>query len=281
MRGVPASRAASGGEHGGAAQTNTRFFEHRAAGRVADYPRIGSETVWPSGLRRWLKAPVRRGARSSPTAVIARAQMPERPLCRRRRRAISECACPRRPARATRPRGLEASRHRDDESAARPQNRPPWGSDPRPRGRGPCALLTELGGSLAILDVVIIIHDSQIATGGGGYGRGGQRIAGPAPGASVAADDTARPSGRGLPMLCLRLTPHHALGPVAPQARAGLSRIVGTFGNRAASFRKVGMPTSGRPQFRRATRCTSRAMSSPGVEPGLSRPQRDVLTTRR
>ena len=26
-------------------------------------------TVWPSGLRRWLQAPVRKGARSNPTAV--------------------------------------------------------------------------------------------------------------------------------------------------------------------------------------------------------------------
>ena len=27
-------------------------------------------TVWPSGLRRWLKAPVRKGVGSNPTAVI-------------------------------------------------------------------------------------------------------------------------------------------------------------------------------------------------------------------
>ena len=26
-------------------------------------------TVWPSGLRRWLKAPVRKGVGSNPTAV--------------------------------------------------------------------------------------------------------------------------------------------------------------------------------------------------------------------
>ena len=28
------------------------------------------KTVWPSGLRRWLQAPVRKGVGSSPTAVI-------------------------------------------------------------------------------------------------------------------------------------------------------------------------------------------------------------------
>ena len=28
-------------------------------------------TVWPSGLRRWLKAPVRKGVGSNPTAVIS------------------------------------------------------------------------------------------------------------------------------------------------------------------------------------------------------------------
>ena len=29
-----------------------------------------SKTVWPSGLRRWLKTPVRKGVGSNPTAVI-------------------------------------------------------------------------------------------------------------------------------------------------------------------------------------------------------------------
>ena len=29
------------------------------------------KTVWPSGLRRWLKAPVRKGVGSNPTAVTA------------------------------------------------------------------------------------------------------------------------------------------------------------------------------------------------------------------
>jgi hypothetical protein len=32
---------------------------------------IHIRTVWPSGLRRWLKAPVRKGVGSNPTAVIA------------------------------------------------------------------------------------------------------------------------------------------------------------------------------------------------------------------
>ena len=32
------------------------------------------KTVWPSGLRRWLKAPVRKGVGSNPTAVTYPAQ---------------------------------------------------------------------------------------------------------------------------------------------------------------------------------------------------------------
>lgn len=32
----------------------------------------GSMTVWPSGLRRWLQAPVRKGVGSNPTAVTGR-----------------------------------------------------------------------------------------------------------------------------------------------------------------------------------------------------------------
>ena len=31
--------------------------------------KIRNMTVWPSGLRRWLKAPVRKGVGSNPTAV--------------------------------------------------------------------------------------------------------------------------------------------------------------------------------------------------------------------
>ena len=31
------------------------------------------KTVWPSGLRRWLQAPVREGVGSNPTAVILHA----------------------------------------------------------------------------------------------------------------------------------------------------------------------------------------------------------------
>ena len=31
------------------------------------------KTVWPSGLRRWLQAPVRKGVGSNPTAVILHA----------------------------------------------------------------------------------------------------------------------------------------------------------------------------------------------------------------
>jgi hypothetical protein len=32
---------------------------------------IVQKTVWPSGLRRWLQAPVRKGVGSNPTAVIS------------------------------------------------------------------------------------------------------------------------------------------------------------------------------------------------------------------
>ena len=31
-----------------------------------------SKTIWPSGLRRWLKAPFRKGVGSNPTVVILR-----------------------------------------------------------------------------------------------------------------------------------------------------------------------------------------------------------------
>ena len=34
-----------------------------------------SETLWPSGLRRWLKAPVRKGVGSNPTGVILKLQL--------------------------------------------------------------------------------------------------------------------------------------------------------------------------------------------------------------
>ena len=37
---------------------------------------LSGETVWPSGLRRWLQAPVRKGVGSNPTAIIALVSMP-------------------------------------------------------------------------------------------------------------------------------------------------------------------------------------------------------------
>ena len=42
------------------------------ASLAANSPCFGlfDETVWPSGLRRWLQAPVRKGVGSNPTAVI-------------------------------------------------------------------------------------------------------------------------------------------------------------------------------------------------------------------
>ncbi len=47
-----------------------RKRENASAGRVADHSRLGGKTVWPSGLRRWLQAPVRKGVGSNPTGVI-------------------------------------------------------------------------------------------------------------------------------------------------------------------------------------------------------------------
>ena len=39
---------------------------------VADIKQYAAvKTVWPSGLRRWLKAPVRKGVGSNPTAVTS------------------------------------------------------------------------------------------------------------------------------------------------------------------------------------------------------------------
>ena len=43
---------------------------HRAAKRGEVHPSNPYLTVWPSGLRRWLQAPVRKGVGSNPTAVI-------------------------------------------------------------------------------------------------------------------------------------------------------------------------------------------------------------------
>ena len=37
---------------------------------------LRTKTVWPSGLRRWLKAPVRKGVGTNPTAVILALQEP-------------------------------------------------------------------------------------------------------------------------------------------------------------------------------------------------------------
>ena len=65
----------------GAVQCRSRqqeWHRHRAgasrpdAKAWLDYPAMGFgmlKTVWPSGLRRWLKAPFRKGMGSNPTAV--------------------------------------------------------------------------------------------------------------------------------------------------------------------------------------------------------------------
>ena len=54
-----------------ASSVNSRFA-HRARGCDAKdqaLPRFANKTVWPSGLRRWLQAPVCKGVGSNPTAV--------------------------------------------------------------------------------------------------------------------------------------------------------------------------------------------------------------------
>ena len=42
--------------------------------RLMLFLKSDSKTVWPSGLRRWLQAPVRKGVGSNPTAVIFRSR---------------------------------------------------------------------------------------------------------------------------------------------------------------------------------------------------------------
>ena len=50
------------------------------------------KTVWPSGLRRWLQAPVRKGVGSNPTGVTClRARLCSVLLCRRVRRGALRC----------------------------------------------------------------------------------------------------------------------------------------------------------------------------------------------
>ena len=39
-------------------------------------PSLLRKTVWPSGLRRWLKAPFRKGVGSNPTGVIFATYLP-------------------------------------------------------------------------------------------------------------------------------------------------------------------------------------------------------------
>ena len=61
-----------------AVSSQQEWHRHRAgasrpdAKAWLDYPAMGFgmlKTVWPSGLRRWLKAPFRKGVGSNPTAV--------------------------------------------------------------------------------------------------------------------------------------------------------------------------------------------------------------------
>ena len=58
------------------------------------------KTVWPSGLRRWLKAPFRKGVGSNPTAVIYQPKCTDMVVLILRR--VTYCVC-----KATPPAGLE------------------------------------------------------------------------------------------------------------------------------------------------------------------------------
>ena len=48
-----------------------RTCSHACAHVRARVPELAPKTLWPSGLRRWLKAPVRKGVGSSPTGVMS------------------------------------------------------------------------------------------------------------------------------------------------------------------------------------------------------------------
>ena len=53
---------------------DARMSMHRVGrqhGGMSEMSTCTYKTVWPSGLRRWLQAPVRKGVGSNPTAVIA------------------------------------------------------------------------------------------------------------------------------------------------------------------------------------------------------------------
>ena len=55
--------------------------ENRPAQLASRRAAKNAETVWPSGLRRWLQAPVRKGVGSNPTAVIVKAKTHMQKVC--------------------------------------------------------------------------------------------------------------------------------------------------------------------------------------------------------
>ena len=55
--------------------------ENRPAQLASRRAAKNAETVWPSGLRRWLQAPVCKGVGSNPTAVIVKAKTHMQKVC--------------------------------------------------------------------------------------------------------------------------------------------------------------------------------------------------------
>ena len=51
------------------------------------------ETLWPSGLRRWLKAPVRKGVGSNPTGVTSDFHEQARAFVTDNRATLAGAAC--------------------------------------------------------------------------------------------------------------------------------------------------------------------------------------------
>ena len=114
--------AAPSGPWGARTTSSPRALE--ASAWVSDRRLLSYKTVWPSGLRRWLQAPVRKGVGSNPTAVMVafwrsntrappRARARIHACARRHTRAYTDaCARLRRRTRAhTRAPGVDADRH--------------------------------------------------------------------------------------------------------------------------------------------------------------------------
>jgi hypothetical protein len=170
-----------------------------------------------------------------------------------------------------------------------PVKTPTVGLEPTTARSGPCALLTELSGLLAILDVVIIMYDSRRGaiskTDRANCNRERirprrkthcrSRAGGKCGGRRHGTPEGPRFAYVALAIVTSRTRAHSAPSPRGPFAdrrhvrKSGREFSPGGNADLGAPPVPAGDPTR-----------ASRAMSSPGVEPGLSRPQGDVLTTR-